>query len=98
MQGQEWNWFLKRHRELDAELLSVLAAIHAKGVRHGDIHKGNMIVTADNRVVILDFDKAELDAPAAELAAEYEYVSNVLAMPVRTAVLATVLHTCVLCT
>lgn len=88
MQGEQWNWSLRRHRELDTELLAVLSALHARGICHGDIHKGNITVAADNRIVILDFDQADLDASATDKDAEYEYLSNVLAMPVRIAHLA----------
>jgi len=51
----EWNnrdqWF--------AELLTVLRAIHARGVSHGDLKsKGNLMVSEDQHPVIVDFGTA----------------------------------------
>ena len=78
-QGQHWDWFLRKHRELDRELLDALAAIHARGILHGDLHKDNILVTADRRIMILDFAAAQLEAPAAAMEAEMTELSEMLA-------------------
>ena len=36
--------------------------IHEAGVLHGDLHKGNILVTPRRQVFILDFDGCVLDA------------------------------------
>ena len=51
-------------------LLQTLQSVHQLGIRHGGVHARNIIVTPDNAVFLLDFDKSELDAPAWTLAAE----------------------------
>ncbi len=41
-----------------ARLDEAIARIHAAGFTHGDLHPGNVIVTPDDRVVLLDFEMA----------------------------------------
>lgn len=47
-----------------AELLTLLRAIHARGVAHGDLKsKSNIMVTADQRPCIIDFGTAFVHKP-----------------------------------
>ena len=85
VQGEHWNWFLQRHRDLDKALLDVLAAIHSRGVVHGDLHKSNILVTTDRRIVILDFAAAQLQASPGAPEAEMLDLARRLAQPVQTA-------------
>jgi serine/threonine-protein kinase len=41
-----------------AALLAAYAWLHAKGVVHGDVHPGNVLVGEDGRVTLLDFGRA----------------------------------------
>ena len=86
MQGMAWDWQSAAHRALDNDLLSALHQIHQLGVLHGDLHAGNIVVTPENRVVVLDFDGARLQAPANELTAEQDHVAMLLAMQVGSCV------------
>ena len=40
---------------LSAAIVEAYAALHARGVVHGDVHPGNILIDADGRVSILDF-------------------------------------------
>ena len=42
-------------------------SIHKLGVKHGDLHEGNILVATDGRVMLLDFDNATVEAPAGAL-------------------------------
>ena len=83
VQGEQWDWHLPKHRELDQALSDVLAAIHSRGVLHGDVHDGNILVTADRRIVIVDFEDAKLQAPATATDAEMHDLSRQLFHPVQ---------------
>ena len=37
-----------------------MRSVHKLGVKHGDLHAGNFLVAADGRVMLLDFDRAEV--------------------------------------
>ncbi|MCQ0094195.1 phosphotransferase [Roseovarius sp. M141] len=54
---------------LVAGLLDAYAALHARGIAHGDIHPGNLIADARDQITILDFGQATLsaDSPAIDL-------------------------------
>ncbi len=82
MQGTTWDWHSAAHRALDDEVLSALDEIHKLGVLHGDLHEGNILITTECKVVVLDFDGARMEAPAAELIAEQDHVALLLAMQV----------------
>ena len=82
MQGSPWDYDSPTHRALDAKLCTALASIHSKGVLHSDVHEGNILVTNDGSVFILDFAGAELQAPSEQLAEERSYVETLLAMQV----------------
>lgn len=82
MQGTTWDWHSAAHRALDGEVLSALDEVHKLGVLHGDLHEGNILVTPERKVVVLDFDGARLEAPASELIAEQDHVALLLAMQV----------------
>lgn len=62
----------------------MLDQIHMLGVLHGDLHKRNILVTDDNKIVIIDFDGAYLGAPVAELSAEHKYMAQLLSLKVAT--------------
>ena len=83
VQGEHWDWGLREHRDLDKALLGALAAIHSRGLVHGDLHQGNILVTADRRTVIADIEGAELQAPAAIMETEMRDLSRRLAYPVQ---------------
>jgi hypothetical protein len=50
----------RRLHALGRDLLSAYAWIHDRGVVHGDIHPGNVIVGDDGAVTILDFGRSHL--------------------------------------
>lgn len=52
------------HR-LVARLLAAYAALHRRGVLHGDIHGGNVLVAADGTVSLIDLGQARDARPAA---------------------------------
>ena len=70
VQGTTWDWRARSHRALDHKLQVALAKIHAEGILHGDLHKGNILVAPDNRIFIVDFDGAQLHPTQERLAAE----------------------------
>ena len=53
-----------RLRRLVAAVLDAYARLHARGVLHGDIHPGNVLVDDAGRVTILDFGQARLSGRA----------------------------------
>ncbi len=40
------------------QLRGALAALHGRGIRHGDLHPGNVMVRPDGRVALIDFELA----------------------------------------
>lgn len=60
--------------------LAFLRSLHKLGVEHGDLHAGNILVAADGRVMLLDFDRAEVGASAKALEEEGRLLLGDLAM------------------
>ena len=58
---------LRRAFELAGRLLDAYAAIHERGVLHGDVHPRNALVLHDGSVRLIDFGLADSRVLAAEL-------------------------------
>ena len=69
-QGSTWNWQSALHQSLREELQAIVERLHEAGVVHGDLNVNNIKVTPDNRVYILDFEKAVLPSTSPVYAAE----------------------------
>ena len=47
------------------EVASAVAHLHARGVAHGDLKPGNVMIDADGRAILVDFDRAHDASPDA---------------------------------
>ena len=68
-----FNSIIKRN------VLKAFAQIHARKVCHGDVRVENILVKADNSVVVIDFEMSVADAPRDQLSAEAREVKTLLA-------------------
>ena len=80
MQGKPFDWHSKTHRTLDAQLLAVLDSIHSFGICHRDLHEGNILVTSDDRIILLDFAGADLESTAEDRIAERRHLAMLLGL------------------
>lgn len=62
---------LEDKRYIFQQMLNAVAYMHKKGLTHGDLHAGNFMVTAENKVVLIDFGFTHhVEAKADELSIE----------------------------
>ena len=61
---------------ISKNVIKVFKELHARKIYHGDIRVENILVRPDNSVVIIDFEKSEMDADQELLDVEMEEVSN----------------------
>lgn len=50
----------RRLHRMVSELLAAYGRLHARGVVHGDIHPGNILMAEDGRITLLDFGRARV--------------------------------------
>ena len=59
----------------------MLRRIHDLGIWHGDLHAGNILVTPDDAVFVLDFASCQLSAPAWALYREQRLIADIFTDP-----------------
>ena len=74
MQGMPWDCCEPSQRALKHKLKSALDQIHAAGVLHRDLHEGNILVTPDHRVLVLDFAGAQMNPTQELVDLEMEFI------------------------
>jgi serine/threonine protein kinase len=79
-QGCTWDWNSPDHLGLAPQLLRVLQRVHDLGIRHGDLPSGNILVTPDAAVFLLDFESCSLAAPSEDLEEEQSEMAYMLSM------------------
>jgi RIO-like serine/threonine protein kinase len=60
-------------------VIKAFKEIHARRVYHGDVRGENILVRPDNSVVIIDFERSEIDVDLILLNDEMEEVKHLLA-------------------
>jgi RIO-like serine/threonine protein kinase len=60
-------------------VIKAFKEIHARRVYHGDVRGENILVRPDNSVVIIDFERSEIDMDLISLNDEMEEVKHLLA-------------------
>ena len=80
MQGEPFDWHSRIHRALDGQLLAVLDSIHSFGICHRDLYSGNILVTSDDQIVVLDFAGADLASIAEDHIAERRHMAMLLSL------------------
>lgn len=80
MQGKPFDWHSTEHRSLDDQLLAVIDKVHRFGVCHHDLHSGNILITAEDEVVLLDFAAAKLNSSAEVCCEEREHMAMLLSL------------------
>jgi len=73
---------LDRFLGLAAPLSDAIGAAHQQGITHRDLKPGNIMVTGDGRVKVLDFGLAKLAEPAMVTDADAATVATVGAAPI----------------
>jgi serine/threonine-protein kinase len=59
------EWMLRR-LELACSVADTYAELHARGIIHGDVHDGNVLVDRDGAITLIDFGLARAVEPGAE--------------------------------
>jgi serine/threonine protein kinase len=60
-------------------IIKAFKEIHARRVYHEDIRSENILIRPDNSVVIIDFERSEIDIDLISLNDEMEEVKHLLA-------------------
>jgi serine/threonine protein kinase len=63
---------------LSSRVRQAFMALHDKGVLHGDVRPENILVTKDSSVVIIDFERSEVNIEPSLLEAEQNEVRGLL--------------------
>ena len=69
----------RRQHRLCGHVLSAYAWLHERGIVHGDVHPGNIVVGDDDAITILDFGRSRF-VPVAEAIGDARHVPD-LALP-----------------
>lgn len=80
MQAEPFDWHSRTHRALDGQLLAVIDSIHSFGICHRDLHSGNILVTSDDQIVVLEFAGADLESTAEDRIAERTHMAMLLSL------------------